>query len=108
MNPVRKTLAKLGVVSSYKGHDQIELALRLVMEEGYTLSSVMKVYEEVGRRTGASAASVERNIRTIINRVYMDSDRLEAMAEYPLFFKPKPAEFLSILCNYIQQYLTAE
>lgn len=96
-------LQNLGVSPNYKGFFQMATALQLCMEEPSRLTLVTKqLYPDVARRYDTKWQSVERNMRTVTDVIWMDNrSRLETMTRYKLLCKPCTRQLLSILLNYM-------
>ena len=105
MTEIMNVLRLLGVGRNYRGFIQVTTAIMLVLENEERLTSITKdVYMETAQRTGCSWMSVERNIRTVIRRVWaVNPERLRMMAGYPLSGQPTVSEFIEIVSVYIQK-----
>ena len=102
---VQDILEELGVTRVYKGYSHTEYALELVLEDEDRLEAVTKkVYQETARHFQCHWTAVERNIRTVIQRVWrINPTLLQKMARYPLTEAPTTRDFLSIITAYIQR-----
>lgn len=102
---VQDILEELGVTRAYKGYSHTEYALELVLEDEDRLEAVTKkVYQETARHFHCHWTAVERNIRTVIQRVWrVNPTLLQKMARYPLTEAPTTRDFLSIITAYIQR-----
>lgn len=68
---VTRLLRELGVPAEFKGFGYLREAVLLVLEDERNLAEVTKrLYPEVGRRFGDSAALVERNLRHVIEHTW--------------------------------------
>ena len=100
-----RLIHRLGVTPGYRGYRQLIAALELVIENEDWLWNMMKLYSEIGKRTGANSAAVERNIRTICERAWIVNPRLlEQTIGYPINGKPTNSEFLAMLLGYEQRH----
>lgn len=80
---VTRLLRELNVPAEFKGHAYLREAVLLVLQDERNLAEVTKrLYPEIGRRFGASAAIVERNLRHVIEHTWTYGN-LEAL--YAMF-----------------------
>lgn len=100
---VNETLHSLGITRNYRGCKQMSIAVELVCENPDRLNHITKdVYCVVANKCGCSALCVERNIRTIILKVWKNhSSRLCDIAGYQLIIPPTVAEFIDIVAMYV-------
>ena len=105
MTIVQDIIEELGVTRAYKGYRHTAYALELVLEDESRLEAVTKeVYQETARHFHCHWTAVERNIRTVIQRVWrINPTLLQKMARCPLTEAPMARDFLSIVMEYIQR-----
>lgn len=98
---------KMGIPGNYAGHKQLILAVELAIEnEDCILNMYRDIYAVVGDKFGASAVSVEKNIRTVLQAAWQRSNHtqrcFEEIAGYPCPHRPCTSEFLDIVSNYLR------
>ena len=105
MTIVQDILEELGVTRAYKGYRHTAYALELVLENENRLEAVTEeVYQETARHFHCHWTAVERNIRTVIQRVWrINPTLLQKMARCSLTEAPTIRNFLSIVMAYIQR-----
>ena len=103
MQRIQKLLESLGAGRNYAGFYQTARAILLILEDESRLSSVTKnVFEVIAEEYGCSRQAVERNIRTVIRRVWLVNPRfLSSISHYPLTTAPTIVEFLDIVSLYL-------
>lgn len=96
-------LYQLGLTANYTGFFHIAYAIYLAMQSPQRLCLVTKwLYPDVAAHYETTPASVERNIRTSISRIWNEnSSRLIQLSCTPLSSKPTNARFLAILVSYL-------
>lgn len=101
MIAIYKLLQRLGVTPKYKGFRKTAIAMSLIAANPRRLEAVTKeVYMVVGDETGTHWKTVERSIRTVVQRVWdVNPQLLQEMAGYPLQGPPTASEFLAILAG---------
>lgn len=112
MTDVETTLRKFGIGSRYRGFRQAVAAIELAVEDEDRLRAITKeIYCEVAHRLGCSWFSVERNIRTLITRIWSQPQSrvlLFRIAGYELPQSPTVSEFLDVFSNYIRRSRAAQ
>lgn len=98
-------LQELGVTKNYKGYYQLKLAIQFALEDDFRLQAVTKeIYELVAEKCGCHHYSVDRNIRTILQRIWRkDPEKLCQTAMYKLDAEPSASELISIIVANIQR-----
>ena len=98
---ISQILRRLGITANYRGHRQLAVAIRLVLEDESRLCAVQKeVYQPIADELCCPLDTVERNIRTVIHRVWhTNKKRLFEYADYELTAPPTVSEFIDILAN---------
>ena len=100
---IEDILRGLGITCNYGGYKNTVIAVNLILSNMDRLEAVTKeVYFEVARQCGCKWSSVERNIRTVVQRVWRINPKLLIdIAGYPMTEPPTVSEFLEIIANYI-------
>ena len=95
----------LGICRTYRGCHQLQLAVRLVCDNPERLCCVTAdVYKIVAAQCNCSPSCVERNIRTIIFKVWKtNKHRLCELFGYDVNIPPTAAEFIDILAFVIKR-----
>lgn len=105
MSIIEDKLRSLGAVGLYKGYEMAKKAIELVLEDEFRLLDVTKsIYMEVAAKCNHNNDwnNVERNIRTVVSRVWrINRPLLCRMAGYPLEKKPSASEFIEIVASHI-------
>lgn len=98
-----KLLMTLGVTPNYKGFEQAAYLLHTLQSEpSIPHPTTTQLYAKAGARYGVSWKAVERNIRTIVDVAWQQNPTfLRSVAYFPLSKKPRAAQFLSILAEYL-------
>lgn len=102
---IHDTLHILGITHNYRGYRHVEMAILLALEDEDRLESVVKeIYMAVADQCGCNWNSVERNIRTLVQRAWkINAKKIMEMARYPMTVSPKASEFIEIVTNYIRR-----
>lgn len=98
---LKKRIYRLGVNRSYRGFE-IALEAAFLLRRDESLKECMKrVYIDAAIRNRTSKENVERNIRTLIQTVWIYGDReeLEEMAGRKLEKPPTCQEFIEMLAD---------
>ena len=105
MATVQDTLRSLGVSRKYHGFRLTVMAIELVLDNEDRLEAVTKeIYWEIANLCGCNRNSVERNIRTVVQRVWrINPSLLIQMAGYPMDSPPTVSEFIEVVSNYIRR-----
>ena len=71
----------------------------------YMIERIQRLYRETGKKFGVSAASVERNLRTLIHFCWSRTDHsfLAHIAGTDLRTPPTNSEFLDMLASYLRE-----
>lgn len=97
-------LRRLGVNNSYIGFRYIIYGVIRTIHEPDLLTYISKgLYVEIATCYQTSIGCVERNIRTIINTIWLHGDRklLDEVFNFQLNQKPHNGAFIDALANYI-------
>lgn len=103
---LKQILRSLGITKPSKGYHAVISAIKLAMEDPLRLSYVSKeIYVDVARLQRTSPLCVERNIRTLIKRIWQKGDHeyLNEVFKKPLEKKPTNTEFIAALVNYLNE-----
>lgn len=102
---INNALRRLGITANYRGHRQLAIAVQLVLEDEDRLYAVQQeIYRPVAEIVQSNPGSVERNIRTVIARVWnQNRAQLNAFAGYEMTEPPKPSEFIDIIANRVRR-----
>lgn len=105
MREVYKIIRRMGVTSKYKGYYYVTEAVGLVMEQrGKPIRITKDIYPRLARKFKSTPVNIEHDIRTVVNVCWLtDKKAMEAIAGYPLQYKPTNSEFIDILAYYILQ-----
>lgn len=103
MKEVKDTLTKLGILRCYKGFECAEFSVELAVEDESRLGAVTKeIYMPTADNIGCNWKSVERNLRTAVNRAWkLDPELMRTLAGYHLEEKPTVSEFITIVANHV-------
>ena len=105
MTTIQDTLRLFGITHCYKGYNHMVYAVQLVMEDESRLEAVTKeLYMETAEHFGCKWYSVERNLRTVIDRAWKINSRLLCeIAGYNLDHSPTVSEFIEIMATHIMR-----
>lgn len=102
IDTIYQLLYHLSITGNYRGFKQTTVALKLIIEDEDWLLNIGDLCREVARVLGCPDCTVERNIRTVINRVCRNCPkRMIDVAGYHMYAPPNVSEFLSILSNHV-------
>lgn len=98
---VGRQLLHLGITMRYKGYSQTVFAVEIALAAPESLTLVSKMlYPEVGKHFGVSWRVAERNIRTVVDVVWvLNPEGLSRIAGHELRRKPTTSDFISIMVN---------
>ena len=107
---IEETLTKLGIKRTYHGYYLILNAVLLILEDETRLLKVTdEIYKPVSKICNCSLASVERNIRTVIYRIWKHNrEELNEINGYELDAPPMVSEFIDMLSMYIHMKNSAK
>lgn len=109
MNYERETsalLRRLGANNSYVGFRYTVYGIIRAIQEPILLVYISKgLYVEIATRYGTSIGCVERNIRTILDVIWLNGDRklLEEIFGCELEKKPRNGDFIDAMGKYIAE-----
>ena len=106
MHEIQSLIRSLGIGGNYQGYRYLTQAVQLCRtNEDYLLGVSKLLYPEIAKMNQATACSVERNLRTVINICWERGNRalLESISPYPLLDKPTTGEFLDIVTDYLNR-----
>lgn len=99
-------LRHLGTAGNLKGFRSAAYMIELVERDPDAITGITKrVYPEAAKQFGVTAASVERNLRTVIRVCWTRGNRafLCEMAGRQLHCQPTNGMFLDIAANYLRK-----
>ncbi len=101
-------LVRLGSGENYIGFFQTAFALTLALTSPTDLCMVSKsLYPETAKRFHTSPAAVERNIRSMAERIWTcNPEALSALSPVPLTHRPTTSAFLALLTASLQAELS--
>ena len=106
MNEIKEVLNYFRMLPKYKGYSYLEDAIQLCREHSEYLTQITKVvYPELAKKYHVTPWSVERNIRTIIDKSWQMDRRLcegqesryNKFFEYNVIIRPSNAAFISMV-----------
>ena len=102
---VQKSMHQLGITRNYRGYKQLFIAVLLTIEdEDRLLHITREIYKPTAEILQCRPHSIERNIRTIINRIWRKNRKeLLTMAGYSLIAPPAVSELIDIIANHARQ-----
>ena len=100
---IHNTLRNLGITKRYKGYDYCVHAVYIAACNANCLKSIVKeIYIETARKYNCSWISVERDIRTVVNKAWKTNPTLlQKIAGFPLSVQPKVSEFIDMVSAFI-------
>ena len=100
---IQKTLRALGITRNYDSYRMILAAVQLAVEDEDRLRLVTKeIYRPVSILCCCPLANVERNIHTVIFRVWkVNRPLLSQLAGFPLEAPPAVSHFIEMLANHL-------
>ena len=99
---------KLGICKYYLGIDFTSYAMELIDSDKQYLNYVTKyLYIDIAKEFNTTTTSVEKNFRTVINRIWNNSDIckdaiFEIFGEKFLCMKPSNKEFVQMIYEYVK------
>lgn len=105
---IRDSLRELGVGGNYIAQQRAVVAIQLAIEDEDRLLYVTRdIYLPVAQICGCKWTAVERNLRTVVQRVWrINPAGLARMAGYPLSEPPTASDFIEILAHYLRRKLS--
>lgn len=98
---IQKTIRQFRVTSKYKGYLLIIDATFLYLEKDY-IQVTKDIYPSLARKYNMSAASVERDIRTVIETCWRNDKRsMQEIFGYELNKCPSNSEFLDAISYFV-------
>ena len=96
-------LNRIGITSNYTGYYYIAYAVLISLYQPRRIVQVTKwIYPAVAKHYSTSSYAVERNIRTIVDMVWLNHREVfESIFKIYLKDKPGNAQFLAIITMYI-------
>lgn len=108
-----KLFHKLGIHKMYKGCEYIISSINYISQNETYFTPVTKVlYVEIAKQYTTSSICVEKNIRSVIKRIWCNPDNKVLLSEiFSEQFGPKcptNVEFLMTIYHYLKQTMTPE
>lgn len=107
LQAIETVLRSLGLLGGSIAMHQLICAIELVHEDMYLVTDMMKgLYPAVAAQfEGASVPTVERNIRSLRDRVWAEGDvnLLRRMAGYNLQVRPTTGEFVDMIRYHMER-----
>lgn len=111
---VTQLLHQLGICKNYSGFDYIIFAIkRIDYDKDYLCYITKSLYVDIAKEFATSYGCIEKNIRTVINKIWEDPNSNKEMTkqifgEYYLYRKPSNREFLELLYDYARNCKVAK
>jgi len=111
---VTQLLHQLGICKSYSGFDYIIFAIKCIdYDKDYLCYITKSLYMDIAKEFATSHVCVEKNIRTVVNKIWEKSDLnkeviTEIFGDYYLYYKPSNREFLELLYDYTKNCRVVE
>jgi len=105
---IHRILHYLGLTENYKGYWQLYSAIRLAYQNPKKLTNIVKeIYEVVAQEYNCSVYCIERNIRTLILKIWVNNkEELFAITQITLSTPPTVSNFISfIIFNILRKHL---
>lgn len=97
-----KRIKELGITERYMGFYYIIEILDLMLNESVVVRSFSKeVYPNIAKKYNKQSSTIERNIRSLINKFWDENLRFALKDFYAKKQKPSCCEFIYVLKNYI-------
>jgi len=101
---IYEVLHPFGTLRNYRGFKQLMAAIKIILRDASRLEYIMSVYIDVAAQCGCHYLAVERNLRTIIKRMWQrNPGYMVVLAGNPLKKCPTVSQFLDIITLYIQK-----
>jgi len=101
-----KQLENLGINKKYTGfYLLIEIMQILINEEKRVISFSKEVYPIIAEKYGKTDCTIERNIRSLIEKCWCKDIMVKLNVYYPEETKPTCREFIYLVKNYITKQI---
>ena len=101
-----KQLDNLGVYRKYTGYYLLVEILRILINSEHKIVSFSKeIYPFVASKYGKTDCTIERNIRSLIQKCWTFEMMEKLKTYYPENIKPTCREFISLIVNYIEEQI---
>lgn len=102
---VQNLLYAMGVNELYFGFEQTGVAVELLLSDPELVHNVTQwLYPDVGLQCNTSGTNVEKNIRTVINKIWNENrDQMEQLAGRGLVRKPTARQFILLLAHQLKE-----
>lgn len=101
---IQTILDQLGLPKRYKGYQMLACAIDIAVQNDEAVTRITQlIYPKVAETCGISGVNVEKDIRKIIERFWLDGDKeyYHKLAGYKTSKKPTNAEFIAAISSYI-------
>lgn len=101
-----KLLRKCGFSARYLGYYMLLACILIAAEDESRLLNMTSIYRDAARMHCTATSSVERNIRTVISRVWDNGGQkeLERLCGCRLYQKPTVGEVIEIFVCYLNDH----
>ncbi len=102
---IQSLLRRLGASGHYYGFRYAVRAVEMLLDHPDRIHYIVKgVYLEIAGEYHTTPGCVERNIRTVVRRVweYPDHALLDEIAGYQLYRQPTNTEFLDMIAQHLK------
>ena len=102
-----KCLDELKILKIYTGYYLLVEIMDIMINQGVNSGSFSRlIYPHVAEKYGKSDCTIERNIRSLINKCWDDELMRKLKTYYPDTRKPTCREFIFLVKNYIVNAIT--
>lgn len=104
MSRESEIIRKFRITSKYKGYPLIIEAIQIATEHyGEYIQVTKDIYPVLAARHHISKESVERNIRTVVEKCWEnDRELIQKMAGYKMTYCPTNSDFIDFAAYYIR------
>ena len=104
---LNEVLRPFGALRNFRGYHQLVIALEIVMENPSRLEYMTSMYIDIAGKCNCTYISVERNIRTLIEHMWLRNPAyMMELAGHSLIKRPTVSQFLDILALSVQRVST--
>ncbi len=104
---IEATLRSLGITANYRGYRQLCIAIAMVAEkEDRLLNAKKEIYIPISEVIHCNPETIERNIRTVINRMWkVNREGYHALVGFETFRSPETLEFIDAIAYHVRYQL---